>query len=89
MSVCLQHVTNVSSTDETFGHMMFMGPCIVIYFYNETNYMHNFSILLNITQHVSDGLSVHNEGSKIVHTASSIGLCHTGSLNACAVNEPV
>jgi hypothetical protein len=33
--------------------LTFMGPCIVIYFYSKTNYMHNFSIVLNITLHVS------------------------------------
>jgi len=37
--------------------------------------------LLNITLHVSDGLSVHHQKFKIVHTAS--GICHTGSLTAC------
>ena len=39
--------------------------------------MHNFSSLLNITLHVSDGLSVHHQEFKTVRTASSI--CHTGS----------
>jgi len=39
-----------------------------------------FSSLLNITLHVSDGLSVHHQESKTVHTAS--GICHTGSLTA-------
>jgi len=43
--------------------------------------MHNFSSLSNITLHVSDGLSVHHQGSKTVHTAS--GVCRTGSLTAC------
>ena len=37
--------------------------------------------LLNITLHVSDGLSVHHHESKTVHTAS--GTCHTRSLTAC------
>jgi len=41
----------------------------------------NFSSLLNIMLRVSDGLSVHHQESKIVHTAS--GICHTGSLTAC------
>jgi len=36
--------------------------------------MHNSSSFLNITLHVLDGLSVHHQESKIVHTA---------------VNEPV
>jgi len=43
--------------------------------------MHNFSSLLNITLHVSDGLSVHRQEFKTVHTAS--GICHTGSVTAC------
>jgi len=42
--------------------------------------MHNFWSLLNITLHVSYGLSVHHQESKTAHTAS--GICHTGSL-AC------
>ena len=40
-----------------------------------------FWSLLNITLHVSDGLSVHHQEFKIVHTAS--GICHTGQLTAC------
>jgi len=52
-----------------------MGPCIVIYFYSKTNQMHSFSSLLNITLHVPDGLSVHHQEFKTVHTAS--GMCHT------------
>ena len=42
--------------------------------------MHNFSRLLNITLRVSDGLSVHHQESKTVHTAS--GICHKVSLTA-------
>jgi len=42
--------------------------------------MHNFSSLLNINLHVSDGLSVHHHEFKTVHTALSI--CHNGSLTA-------
>jgi len=38
--------------------------------------MQNFSSLLNITPHVSDGLSIHHLEFKTVHTAS--GICHTG-----------
>jgi len=38
--------------------------------------MHNFWSLLNITPHVLDGLSVHHEEFKTVHTAS--GICRTG-----------
>jgi len=45
--------------------------------------MHNISNLFyfgNNTPHVSDGLSVHHQESKTVHTAS--GICHTGSVVA-------
>jgi len=41
--------------------------------------MHDISNLFyfwNNTLHVSDGLCVHHQESKIVHTAS--GICHTG-----------
>jgi len=34
--------------------------------------MHNFSSLVNVTLHVSDGLSVHHQEFKTVHTASGI-----------------
>jgi hypothetical protein len=47
-----------------------------IYFYSRTNMMHNFSSLLNITLHVSVGLSVYRQESKTVRKAS--GICHTG-----------
>jgi hypothetical protein len=46
-----------------------MVPCIVLYFYSKTNWMHNFLSLLNITLHISDGLSVHHQEFKTVHTA--------------------
>jgi len=35
----------------------------------------------NKTLHVSDGLSIHHQESRTVHTAS--GICHTGSVAAC------
>jgi len=41
----------------------------------------NFILFCNNTLHVSEGLSVHHQESKPVHTAS--GLCHTGSVAAC------
>jgi hypothetical protein len=69
------------SVKNVFTNLMFMGPCIVIYFYSKTNKMHNYSSLLNITLHVSDGLSVHHQEFKTVHTAS--GICQTGSVAAC------
>jgi len=52
-----------------------VGPCIVIYFYSKTNQMHNISNLFyfgNNTLHVADGLSVHHQESKTIHTASGI-----------------
>ena len=54
-----------------------------LYFYSRTNQMHNISNLFyfGTTLHVSDGLSVHHQESKTVHTAS--GICHTGSVAAC------
>ena len=65
-------------------NLTFVGPYIVIYFYIKTSQMHNISNLFcfgNNTLHVSDGLSVHNQVSKTVHTAS--GICHTGTVAAC------
>ena len=59
-------------------------------FYSKTNQMHNISNLFwNNTLHVSDGLSVHHQESKAVHTAS--GIYHRGSVAACqqAATEPV
>ena len=53
----------------------------MIYFYSKTNCMHNCSSLLNITLHVSEGLSVHHQEFKNVRTALSIR--HTGLLTAC------
>jgi hypothetical protein len=52
----------------------------VIYFYSKTNEMHQFLkfiLLCSSTLHVSDGLSVHHQESKTVHTASCI--CQTVS----------
>ena len=40
-----------------------------------------FSSLLNITLHVSDGLSVHHQEFKTLYTAS--GICLIGQLTAC------
>jgi len=52
----------------------------VIYFYSKTNEMHQvfiFILFCSSTLHVSDGLSVHRQESKTVHTAS--GICQTDS----------
>jgi len=65
-------------SDKPTAKTMFVGPCIVIYFYSKTNQMHTISNLFyfdNNTLHVSDGLSVHHQESTTVHTAS--GICHT------------
>jgi hypothetical protein len=60
--------------------LMFIGPCIVIYYYSKTNEMHQFLKFILFccsTIHVSDSLSIYNQESKTVHTAS--GLCQTDS----------
>jgi len=41
----------------------------------------NFILFCSSTLHVLDGLSVHHQESKIVHTAS--GICQIGSVAAC------
>jgi hypothetical protein len=54
------------------------------YFYSKTNEMHQFLkfiLFCSGTLHVSNGLSVHHQESKTVHTAS--GICHPGSMAAC------
>jgi len=53
----------------------FIGLCIVIYFCSKTNQMHQFFefiLFCSSTLHVSEGLSVHHQESKTVHTASGI-----------------
>ena len=50
----------------------------LIYFYSKTNQMHQcikFILFWNDTLHVSDGLSVHHQQFKTVHTAT--GICQT------------
>jgi len=74
-----------ASLNKQTTRLTFVGPCIVIYFYIKTNQMHNISNLFYFGTtlyevHVSDGLSVHHQESKTVHTAS--GVCHTGSVAA-------
>ena len=41
---------------------------------------------MHITLHVSEGLSVHHQEFKTVHTAS--GICHTGTLPVCKRARP-
>ena len=53
-----------------------------LYFYSTTNEMHQFLkciLFCSSTPHVSAGLSVHQQESKTVHTAS--GIHDTGSAN--------
>jgi hypothetical protein len=63
-----------------------MGLYIVVYFYSKTNEMHQvlkFILFCINTLHVSDGLSVHHQESKSVHTAS--GLCQTDFVDCLLV----
>jgi hypothetical protein len=52
---------------------MLLDLCILLF--------KNLSILYEGALHVSNGLSVHHQESKTLHTAS--GICHTGSVAAC------
>jgi hypothetical protein len=55
-----------------------------MYFYSTANQMHNISSLFYFGSnnvHVLDGLSVHHQEFKTLHTAS--GIYHTGSVAAC------
>jgi len=63
------------ATTSISEHLTFMGLCIVIHFYSKTNEMHQFLkfiLFCSSTLHVSDGLFVHHQESKTVHTASGI-----------------
>jgi hypothetical protein len=68
-------------TVHTASGICHTGLLTACYFYSKTNQTHNFSSLLNINLHVSDGLSVHHQEFKTMHTAS--GICHTGLLTVC------
>jgi hypothetical protein len=53
---------------------------VYLFFIFKTNAMHQFLkfiLFFNSTLHVSDGLSVHHQESKTVHTVP--GICHTDS----------
>jgi hypothetical protein len=79
----MRHSFVFSVINKMYMNLTFVGPCIVLYFYRKTNQMHRFSNLFYFwknTLHVSDGLSVHHQESKTVHTAS--GICHTSSVAA-------
>jgi len=61
----------------------------VIYFYSKTNEMHQFLkfiLFCTSTLHVSDGLSVHRQEYKTVHTAS--GICQTDSAYCLLAGTP-
>jgi hypothetical protein len=61
-------------------NLTFVGPCIVIYFYSKFKEMHQFFkfiLFCSSSLHVSDGLWVHRQDSKTVHTA--LGVCQTDS----------
>jgi len=65
----------ISSVTTSEILLTFIGPCIVIYLYSKTNQMHQFLrfiLFCSSTLHVSDGLSVHHQEFKTVHTASGI-----------------
>ena len=59
-------------------NLTFIGRCIVIYSYSKTNQMHRsikFILFWNDTLRVSNGISVHHQEFKTVHTAT--GICQT------------
>ena len=83
-------VLSIGSLLITCGtNLTFVGPCIAIHFYSKTNQMHKFLkfiLFWNNTLHVSDGLSVHHQEFKTVHTAT--GICQTGTV-ACSLASSV
>jgi hypothetical protein len=72
---CIWNYQLLNKDSDTLSYLTFAGLCVIIYFYTKTNRMHNISNLFysGPTLHVSDGLSVHHQESKTVHTAS--GTC--------------
>jgi hypothetical protein len=72
-----------SDSNASLGNMVATGDdkfCEAVFFYSKTNKMHQFLkfiLFCNITLHVSDGLYVHHQESKTVHTAT--GICQTDS----------
>ena len=66
--------------------------CIIgiLYFYSKTNQMHqciNFISFWNDTLHVSDGLSVHHQEFKTVHTAT--GICQTDTADCLLTDSSI
>jgi len=77
---CTLHIRNTRrlSSFYTWMNLMFIEPCIQYYFYSKTNKMHQwikFILFWNETLRVSDGLSLHHQEFKIVHTTTVI--CQT------------
>jgi len=61
---------------------MLNGQLYISYFYSKTNKMYHFLKFISFctsTPRVSDGLSIHHQESKTVHTAS--GICQTDFVN--------
>jgi len=61
-------------TQSRYRNLTFVGPCIIMYLYSKTNKMHQcikFILFCNNILHVSDGLSVHHQQFKTVHTATN------------------
>ena len=59
------------------------------HFYSKTNYVHQCIIFIsfwNDTLHVSDGLSLHHQKFKTVHTATGICQTHTAVCKQTAVS---
>ena len=76
VNTCIQQNTDCSFT--------FIGPCIVMYFCSKNQldapvYRIYFILFWNDILHVSDGLSVHHQEFKTVHTAT--GICQTDTAN--------
>jgi hypothetical protein len=74
------YLSSAASKLSVWCNLTFIGPCIVIYLYSKTNEMHKYLkciLFCSCTLHVSNGLSVHHQVSKIVHTA--FGICQTAS----------
>jgi hypothetical protein len=90
VTVLYIHTHLLASQTYYNANLMFVGPCIVIYFYSKTNQMHNISNLLyfGTTLYMFRMVSPSIIRSlKTVHTASY----HTGCVAACeqSATQPV
>ena len=83
MCLCIWYTLRQQCVHTTCGGVIFSPSHLVTglyHFYSKTNQMHKFRkfiLFCSSTLHVSDGLSVHYQESKTVHTASDI--CQTDS----------